>query len=296
MLIGLAVAASVILAQASPTAAEKPISPLDCRQVLANAAVPGRSSLCQALDASRAGNAATDPEQKRQQLTRAADLLSRATNQLRDPDLRIAALDALAQIFDATHLNEPTRVEQALRELVPLLPNDSSALRRIAKLQEDEGNVDSAEQTLLSARQQMPDDAAVYTELSAFYGRRAAAIVKTRPKPEHAPETQPGPGQPDAEGYYRAGESVAPPEPLDKSVAAQYPLDAQNAGIEGDVFVELKIDERGVVTDARIVKSIPALDQEALTIARRWRFAPTLVDGRPVPLKQILGVRFRTDR
>jgi hypothetical protein len=79
MLIGLAVAASVILAQASPTAAEKPISPLDCRQVLANAAVPGRSSLCQALDASRAGNAATDPEQKRQQLTRAADLLSRAT-------------------------------------------------------------------------------------------------------------------------------------------------------------------------------------------------------------------------
>jgi TonB family protein len=296
MLIALTLAAAVILAQASTTAAEKPLSALDCRQVVANAAVPGSSSLCQAIDASRAGNAATDAEQRRQQLMRAADLFSRATNQLRDPDLKMAALDALAQIFDATHLNEPARVEQALRELVPLMPHDSSALRRIAKLQEDEGNVDGAEQTLLSARQQMPNDAAVYVELSTFYGRRAAAIEKTRPTPEHDQETQPGPGHPDAEGYYRAGESVAPPEPLDKSVAAQYPLDAQNAGIEGDVFVEITIDERGVVTDARIVKSIPALDQEALTIARRWRFAPTLVDGRPVPMKQILGVRFRTDR
>ena len=79
-------------------------------------------------------------------------------------------------------------------------------------------------------------------------------------------------------------------------MAGQYPLAAQNAGIEGDVFVELKIDERGVVTDARIVQSIRGLDEEALTIARRWRFAPTLLDGRPVPTKQILGVRFRADR
>jgi TonB family protein len=296
MLIGLALAASAILTQAPMPAEGKPLRAPDCRRLLTTAPAPGNSSLCQAIDAMRVGTAADDLDNKRQHLTTAADLFSRAASQLRDPDLRIFAFDALSQIYDATHLNEPARMEQALRDVVPLMPHDSSALRRIAKLQEDEGNVDSAEQTLLSARQQLPDDPAVYVELSAFYGRRAAAIEKTRPKPEHDPAKEPVPAEPDAEGYFRAGESVAPPEPLDKSVAGQYPLGALNAGIEGDVFVELKIDERGVVTDTRIVKSIPGLDEEALTIARRWRFAPTLLDGRPVPTKQILGVRFRTDR
>ena len=294
MLIGLALAASAILTQAPLPAEGKPLPAPDCPRLLTTA--PGNSSLCQAVDAMRVGIAADDLDKKRQHLTNAAELFSRAASQLRDSDLRIFAFDALSQIYDATHLNEPARMEQALRDLVPLMPHDSSALRRIARLQEDEGIVDSAEQTLLSARQQLPDDPAVYVELSAFYGRRAAAIEKARPKPEPDAAKEPVPAQPDAEGYYRAGESVAPPEPLDKSVAGQYPLGALNAGIEGDVFVELKIDERGVVTDARVVKSIRGLDEEALTIARRWRFAPTLLDGRPIPTKQILGVRFRTDR
>ena len=115
----------------------------------------------------------------------------------------------------------------------------------------------------------------MYVELSGFYSQRAAAIEKARPKPERDPARELIPAQPDTEGYDRAGGSVAPPEPLDKSVAGQYPLGALTAGIEGDVFVELKIDERGVVTDARIVEWIPELDEEALTIARRWRFADT---------------------
>ena len=34
--------------------------------------------------------------------------------------------------------------------------------------------IDAAENTLLSARQQVPDDVEVYRALSEFYGRRAA--------------------------------------------------------------------------------------------------------------------------
>jgi TonB family protein len=295
MLIGFTLALSMILAQAQTAAEEKPRPSPECWRLPANA-VPGVGAFCQAQEAMRAAGTAAEPELKQRRLRTAAELFNRAANELRDPDVKIVALESLAEVNDPAHLNDPAGLEQALRALVPLTPHDSSPLRRIAKLQEDQGYLDTAEQTLLSARQQLPDDPAVYVELSAFYGRRAAAIEKTRGKTAQDGSEPAGPPQPESDGYYRVGDSIPAPEPIDQSVPAQYPFEAQAKGIEGDVMVELKIDERGLVTDARIVTSVPGLDEEALKTARRWRFAPTLIDGRAVPTKMILGVSFRIEK
>jgi TonB family protein len=272
-----------------------PVPAPDCRQ-LTVAQAAGSPALCQAIDTLRTGNAEAGADRKRQQLQAAAELFSRAMTQLTLPDLKIFALESLARLYDAAVLNEPHRLEQALRDLAPLVPTDSSPLRRIAAVQEEMGSTDAAEQSLLSARQQTPDDPEVYAALSKFYGRKAEAIEKARATPAGDADGTPRPPKPESDGYYRVGDSVPAPEPIDSSVFAEYPFAARNAGVEGDVMVEIKIDEHGAVTDARVVNSVPGLDEEALKTARRWRFAPTVIDGRPVPTKMILGVRFRADK
>ena len=84
MLIGLTLAASAILTQSPLPAEGKPLPAPDCRRLLTPA--PGKRSLCEAIDAMRVGTAADDLDKKRQHLTTAADLFSRAASQLRDPD------------------------------------------------------------------------------------------------------------------------------------------------------------------------------------------------------------------
>jgi protein TonB len=70
------------------------------------------------------------------------------------------------------------------------------------------------------------------------------------------------------------------------------PPEASAAGITGIVIVEITIDETGKVSDARIVRSIPMLDAAALETVREWQFEPTIVDGKPVPVKTTVTVNF----
>ena len=46
------------------------------------------------------------------------------------------------------------------------------------------------------------------------------------------------------------------------------------------------------MTDARIVKSVPLLDEAALSAVRDWRFEPTMVEGRAVPVRMVVTVNF----
>jgi protein TonB len=74
-----------------------------------------------------------------------------------------------------------------------------------------------------------------------------------------------------------------------------YPKEAQALGIQGVVIVEVVVDEDGAVTDAKVLRSIPLLDDEALRAVRTWRFAPTKVNGQAVPVRMNVSVSF-TDR
>jgi len=82
---------------------------------------------------------------------------------------------------------------------------------------------------------------------------------------------------------------MAPPQRLD---VARYPAEAQAAGISGVVLAEITISEEGRVVDARIVRSIPLLDEPALRAVREWRFDPVLLNGRAVPVKMVVNVNF----
>ena len=51
-------------------------------------------------------------------------------------------------------------------------------------------------------------------------------------------------------------------------------------------------DERGRVTDVKVLQSVPGLDATAVATARLWHFAPAMLNGRPVPVRFPAIVKF----
>ena len=68
------------------------------------------------------------------------------------------------------------------------------------------------------------------------------------------------------------------------AVAPMYPAAAAAAGVEGIVIIEAIIGTDGAVKNAKILRSVPGLDQAALDAVQQWRFTPTLLNGKPVEI------------
>ena len=89
----------------------------------------------------------------------------------------------------------------------------------------------------------------------------------------------------------RVGGQVRPPVRI-KEVAPIYPAIAQSARVQGDVVIEATIDDQGKVADARVVKSVPLLDQAALDAVRQWEYQPSLLNGVPTAVVMTVTVKF----
>lgn len=89
----------------------------------------------------------------------------------------------------------------------------------------------------------------------------------------------------------RVGGQVRPPVRI-KEVPPVYPAIAKSAQVQGDVVIEATIDEAGRVADARVVKSVPLLDQAALDAVRQWEYQPSLLNGVPTPVVMTVTVKF----
>jgi TonB family protein len=89
----------------------------------------------------------------------------------------------------------------------------------------------------------------------------------------------------------RVGGQIRPPIKI-KEVAPVYPAIAQSARVQGDVVIEATIDEEGKVADARVVKSVPLLDQAALDAVRQWEYQPSLLNGIPTAVVTMVTVKF----
>ena len=101
----------------------------------------------------------------------------------------------------------------------------------------------------------------------------------------------PSPPPPVKPSAYRTGGAIREPRKI-HHVAAVYPEIARTARVEGVVILEATIDERGVVSGARVLRSVPLLDQAALSALRQWRYTPTLLNGVPVPVLMTVTFRF----
>jgi TonB family protein len=96
---------------------------------------------------------------------------------------------------------------------------------------------------------------------------------------------------PDATGAYRIGGGLMPPKKV-KDVAPVYPPLAQEARVQGVVIMEARVDEQGNVSDVRVLRSIPLLDQAAIDSVKQWQYDPTLLNGSPIAVIMTVTVNF----
>ena len=89
----------------------------------------------------------------------------------------------------------------------------------------------------------------------------------------------------------RIGGQIKPPLKI-KDVKPVYPAIAQSARVAGVVTIEATIGPDGKVIDAKVVRSVPLLDQAALDAVRQWEYRPTLLNGVPVPVLVTVTINF----
>lgn len=91
---------------------------------------------------------------------------------------------------------------------------------------------------------------------------------------------------------FLVGGVSTPPERI-KYVPPRYPEIARRAGIAGVVVLELFIDEKGDVTDVKVVNSLShGITDEAIRAAKQWKFRPATRDGRPVATSIQVSLQF----
>lgn len=78
-----------------------------------------------------------------------------------------------------------------------------------------------------------------------------------------------------------------------RDVRPVYPAGALQARQQGVVVLDSTISTAGCITSVQVIRStVPMLDFAALRAVTEWRFTPTLVDGRPVPVIMTVTVNF----
>ncbi len=104
-------------------------------------------------------------------------------------------------------------------------------------------------------------------------------------------EPQAPPPPPPTQDLVQVPESVSLSLAITK-VNPNYPPTAKEMNITGIVEVEIIISEKGLVVEARAISGPLALRNAAEEAARKWVFAPAILNGAPVRVKSVLTFDF----
>jgi protein TonB len=121
--------------------------------------------------------------------------------------------------------------------------------------------------------------------------------------PSNGPSTGPGPvdvpvqvipvAAPPKDEILTVGGAVSRPVQL-AGQPPRYTKVALHARIEGTVVVEALIDERGRVSNVRVLRGLPmGLDKAAVEAVQSWTFEPAKLGARPVKVYYSLTVKFQ---
>lgn len=105
--------------------------------------------------------------------------------------------------------------------------------------------------------------------------------VMDAPPPGGAPAGQPVP----------VGGRIAEPKKV-RDALPFYPESAKRSGIQGIVIMEATISTAGCIKDLKVLRGVPGLNVAAMAAVMRWRYTPTLLNGRPVPVIMTVTVNF----
>jgi TonB family protein len=89
----------------------------------------------------------------------------------------------------------------------------------------------------------------------------------------------------------RVGGQITEPAKI-HNVPPMYPDRARLAGRQDIVFLDAVIDDRGKVTDVQPLRGSAEFAKAATDAVLKWRYRPTLLDGRPVSVVLTVTVAF----
>ena len=100
----------------------------------------------------------------------------------------------------------------------------------------------------------------------------------------------------DDEGIYlmceKMPELVGGMDALQKKI--RYPLQAKSLGVQGVVYVQCIINEKGKIIKPKVVKKLGAgCDEEAVRVLKKSKFKPGYDKGKPVKVRFTLPIFFR---
>ena len=105
-------------------------------------------------------------------LTKAVTNYKKAAENAADPKIKQLALEYLVAAYGPDKLNDPSQQEPLVQEMIKLNPNEPTNYFALAKIYEDNGDYEAAEQTFLKAKEVRPNEPTVYTQLAGFYNRQ----------------------------------------------------------------------------------------------------------------------------
>lgn len=119
-------------------------------------------------------------------------------------------------------------------------------------------------------------------QMGGTIGGTGTEISTAPPAPPPPPSNQ---VLPFGEGMNRP-QLVGGPEPV-------FPREAREAKVEGTLLAKCVITTDGALTNCRIIKSLPFLDQPVLEALAQRRYTPVSFQGRPVSVEYVIPFKFK---
>lgn len=90
-------------------------------------------------------------------------------------------------------------------------------------------------------------------------------------------------------------EGMEPPVPV-RTVAPKFPDEMRRSGSSGLVTINCLIDEKGNVSEPKVIKaSNDAFSEPAMEALKKWKFKPAKKDGTAVAIRVNIPVQFTVD-
>ena len=187
-------------------------------------------------------------------LTRAAQNYQLAAEKLAtssdpsDKKLGKLSLEYLVSVYGPDKLNDPAKAEPVVQRMIQLEPGEPTNYFALAKIYEDAGAYDNAEQMLLKAKEVKPNDPDVYGQLAGYYNRQGE-FQKTIEALEQGAAKQPN----NPEGFYKIATYYWDEAYRDARLKEQQKKDFVQKGIAAtDRALEIKSD----YADALVYKNL----------------------------------------
>jgi TonB family protein len=227
-------------------------------------------------------------EQQAQPVTKETPLPRfKASNRAPDYPWELRRVGARSALILQVTVDKSGRIVEARRTQGPLVqvaigsPSDAAARRAAA-----DAVLRSAAESLKDIRFEEPPGGPSTFPVSFAYVAGNSRVALADPAEVLPAEAEPAPWAA-AQGALPTGQVKMPKQK--KYVKPVYSKAALDARVQGTVQLEVVIGPDGRVTDARILRSVPLLDQSAIEATLQTRYEPIEIFGNPASVVSIVN-------